>query len=96
MKLSGAVFSLHKADGTLVVDNLTTNADGILRVNELAIGSYYFTEIKAPTGYSVVSKKYSFEIKAGSVEEVAMLQSPNEKEIYLGSVILRKTAQENN
>lgn len=96
IKLSGAVFSLHKADGTLVADNLTTNADGILRVDELAIGSYYFTETKAPTGYSVVSKKYSFEIKAGSVEEVAMLQATNEKEIYLGSVILRKTAQENN
>lgn len=96
IKLSGAVFSLHKADGTLVADNLTTNADGILRVDELAIGSYYFTETKAPTGYSVVSKKYSLEIKAGSVEEVAMLQATNEKEIYLGSVILRKTAQENN
>ncbi len=96
IKLSGAVFSLHKADGTLVADNLTTNADGILRVDELAIGSYYFTETKAPTGYSVVSKKYSFEIKVGSIEEVAMLQATNEKEIYLGSVILRKTAQENN
>lgn len=96
IKLSDAVFSLHKADGTLVADNLTTNVDGILRVDELAIGSYYFTEIKAPTGYSVVSKKYSFEIKVGSIEEVAMLQATNEKEIYLGSVILRKTAQENN
>lgn len=96
IKLSGAVFSLHKADGTLVADNLTTNVDGILRVDGLAIGSYYFTETKAPTGYSVVSKKYSFEIKVGSIEEVAMLQVTNEKEIYLGSVILRKTAQENN
>ncbi|WP_399299541.1 collagen binding domain-containing protein [Vagococcus fluvialis] len=96
IKLSGAVFSLHKADGTLVADKLTTNADGILHVDELAIGSYYFTEIKAPTGYSVVSKKYSFEIKVGSIEEVAMLQATNEKEIYLGSVILRKAAQENN
>lgn len=96
IKLSGAVFSLHKADGTLVADNLTTNADGILRVDELAIGSYYFTETKAPTGYSVVSKKYSFEIKVGSIGEVAVLQATNEKEIYLGSVILRKTAQENN
>jgi choice-of-anchor A domain-containing protein len=96
IKLSGAVFSLHKADGTLVADNLTTNVDGILRVDGLAIGSYYFTETKAPTGYSVVSKKYSFEIKVGSIEEVAMLQATNEKEIYLGSVILRKTAQENN
>lgn len=96
IKLSGAVFSLHKADGTLVADNLTTNVDGILRVDGLAIGSYYFTETKAPTGYSVVSKKYSFEIKVGSIEEVAMLQATNEKEIYLGSVILRKAAQENN
>ncbi|MBO0476990.1 hypothetical protein DOK76_07905 [Vagococcus sp. DIV0080] len=94
--LASAMFTLYKESGELIQDNLTTNEQGVLRVDDLEVGSYYFIETKAPDGYSIVSKKHSFDIKEGSAEEVVMLQATNDKEVYLGSVVLRKTDQANN
>ncbi|WP_257611482.1 prealbumin-like fold domain-containing protein, partial [Oenococcus oeni] len=42
--LQGAVFDLYKSDGSKVASNLTTDANGQIKVNDLKPGSYYFVE----------------------------------------------------
>ncbi|WP_257611084.1 MSCRAMM family protein, partial [Oenococcus oeni] len=61
--LQGAVFDLYKSDGTKVASNLTTDANGQIKVSDLKPGSYYFVESKAPNGYNFNSgKKYAFTV----------------------------------
>ncbi|MDT2848235.1 SpaA isopeptide-forming pilin-related protein [Vagococcus carniphilus] len=94
--LSGAEFSLYQSDGTLLQSGLVTNESGVLRVDGLAEGSYYFVETKAPNGYSNTSKKQNFEIKVNETAQVAFVQVTNQKIGYKGSVVLVKTDQVNN
>lgn len=49
-KLSGAVFSLYKTDGSPVFENLVTDENGEITV-ALAAGDYYFEEKTPPKGY---------------------------------------------
>ncbi|MGY3721778.1 MSCRAMM family protein, partial [Vagococcus carniphilus] len=94
--LPGAEFSLYQSDGSFVKSDLVTNESGVLRVDGLAEGSYYFIETKAPNGYSNTSKKQTFEIKVNETTQVAFIQVTNQKIDYKGSVVLVKTDQANN
>ncbi|MCR5233951.1 MAG: DUF5979 domain-containing protein, partial [Lachnospiraceae bacterium] len=78
-KLDGAVYELYSTnpDGTVQklssifgkeyhkVGDYTTANGGVITVENLAWGNYYFVEIKAPTGYVLDKEtKYSFTIDA--------------------------------
>lgn len=59
--LSGAVFGLYKNDGTLI-EELTTNENGIALSSDLDYGDYYIRELTAPTGYILDDIQYPFSI----------------------------------
>ena len=61
--LAGAVFDLYRANNTKV-GTYTTNAGGVLRVDGLTFGDYYFVETKAPEGYALESQRAAFTINA--------------------------------
>ena len=50
--LAGAQFALHRSDGTCI-GTYTTDSNGYLKVQNLAYGSYYFVETKAPENYAL-------------------------------------------
>lgn len=60
--LSGAVYTLYKNDGTVYRDDLVTGEDGILLVEEIEWGSYYFMEKTPPTGYGLSNEKIRFSV----------------------------------
>ncbi|HCM89630.1 SpaA isopeptide-forming pilin-related protein, partial [Vagococcus sp.] len=93
-KLPGAEFSLYKSDGTLLNENLVTDANGVLEVKELPLGSYYFEETKAPEGYQLSNKKYTFDINEKNVTEIIRMKATNQEKISLGSVLLEKSDTE--
>ncbi|PAK68447.1 prealbumin-like fold domain-containing protein, partial [Staphylococcus haemolyticus] len=54
--LSGAVFDLYRHQGpvsTIIKTGLITDSNGLITVDNLQPGDYYFVETKAPTGYQL-------------------------------------------
>ncbi|MGE8203756.1 SpaA isopeptide-forming pilin-related protein [Heyndrickxia sp. NPDC080065] len=61
--LKGALFKLEKQDGTLIKDNLETDDQGQIKVENLKPGDYQFIETKAPFGYTLNSTPLKFTIE---------------------------------
>ena len=87
-KLEGAVYSLYSAAGEYLGD-YTTGADGTLTVENLAWGSYYFKEKKAPLGYGLSDETIRFSINANNSTTVQELTA-TDKEIT-SSITVTKT-----
>ena len=87
-KLEGAVYSLYSAAGAYLGD-YTTGADGTLTVENLAWGSYYFKEKKAPAGYGLSDETIRFSINANNSTTVQELTA-TDKEIT-SSITITKT-----
>ncbi|KYG28256.1 SpaA isopeptide-forming pilin-related protein [Alkalihalobacillus trypoxylicola] len=60
--LEGAVFTLYDAEDNELQTGLTTDEEGRLVLEELALGSYYFVETEAPVGYELDNTPLEFEI----------------------------------
>lgn len=90
--LAGATFALYTEAGERVYAAGTAgmyrysatsgngvfavNGSGVLEINELPYGSYYFTELSAPSGYALSSERVSFSIlEADALSEVTFLNS---------------------
>ena len=87
-KLEGAVYSLYSAAGGYLGD-FTTGADGTLTVENLAWGSYYFKEKKAPIGYGLSDETIRFSINANNSTTIQELTA-TDKEIT-SSITITKT-----
>lgn len=61
-KLEGAEFKIETTDGDTVKENLVTDENGELIVDELRPGKYVFIETKAPVGYLASSEPVPFDI----------------------------------
>lgn len=91
--LEGAEFALYlqnKGKDTLVAKELVSDAKGAVTVADLAPGSYYFKETKAPVGYVLSANKFSFTIASenSNQPEVVTVEAVN----LQGSVTLTKKA----
>ena len=62
-RLRGAVFTLYKADDS-VIKTVTTDNAGVALFTGLNPGSYYIKETKAPEGYKPLDKRFDFIIDA--------------------------------
>src|SRR5699024_6523626 len=60
--LKGAEFKLMDSEGEVVEENLTTNIDGEIEVNDLFLGDYQLIETKAPEGYEKDDTPINIEI----------------------------------
>lgn len=89
--LADAVFELHKEDGT-AVDKYRTDKKGLLSINHLMPGKYYVTEIKAPTGYLINTKKVNFTISEESTDKPEIITLPDFVN-YQASVKMRKVSE---
>ena len=87
-KLEGAVYSLYSAAGEYLGD-FTTGADGTLTVENLAWGSYYFKEKKAPIGYGLSDETIRFSINANNSTTVQELTAMDKK--ITSSITVTKT-----
>jgi len=61
----GAEYTLYTADGTKV-ETKTTDENGMISIDGLKPGDYYFQETKAPDGFDINSDKLYFTIVSGT------------------------------
>lgn len=55
--IEGAVFQITTATGDIILDELVTDATGLIHITNLSPGTYFAKEIKAPTGYNIAEAK---------------------------------------
>lgn len=94
--LEGAEFDLYYTDGTLFGEGYTTNKDGVLIVENVPWGSYYFIETKAPDGFSISDEKIRFSINYLSAGSVIDLVAENARDLRSISVTKRIKASDIN
>ncbi len=68
--LAGVTYRLYDASGNKVAD-VTTGADGKAVFSDLALGSYTYQEISAPSGYVVDNTKYPITITSTTLNITA-------------------------
>nr|WP_233167612.1 SpaA isopeptide-forming pilin-related protein [Paenibacillus roseus] len=91
--LSGAVFELRDAGGTLLQSNLSTGADGKLTVDDLPPGNYSFVETTAPTDYVLSGAAIPFTIVKN---QQAIAEVTAENELINGAVEITKVDAQDN
>ncbi|MGN7312420.1 SpaA isopeptide-forming pilin-related protein [Alkalicoccobacillus gibsonii] len=92
-KLEAAEFKVLNTDGETLLEGLTTDEEGVLVVESLAPGNYFFVETKAPIDYVLDGSPIPFEIER-SQESTKLIQATNE--LIRGEVSLLKTDNDNN
>lgn len=70
--LAGAIYTLKKADGTVVASGLKTDEQGKITYEKLEPGAYEFIETAAPSGYQVSEKPVTFTIVANQTAAVSV------------------------
>lgn len=68
--LAGAVYRLQQTDGTVVANNLTTDANGQIIYSDLASGDYEFVEVTPPAGFTLDETPIPFTIVAGQTAPI--------------------------
>jgi len=61
--LKGAVIEIRDSANNVIAKE-TTDKNGEITLEKLAVGKYYYREIEAPKGYALNDKKYTFEVTA--------------------------------
>lgn len=93
--LSGAVFTLYNNDGSIYLDDLVTDENGKLRVENIDWGSYYFLEKTAPSGYGLNPQKVRFSVNnitSGKVQEITVTDPQKNYKLTVNKKILQSDA----
>lgn len=59
---AGVTFDVYDADGNIAAKSVTTDTSGCAVTKRLELGKYFVSEVKAPSGYTVVTDKEEVEI----------------------------------
>ena len=89
--LAGVTFTLYTESNQVIAANLTTDANGKIKVENLKPGNYYFVETQAATDYQSNTQKYDFTIARNLVgTPAAPVQVNATNELIPGAVVLTK------
>lgn len=87
-RLPGAEFTLYGTDG-VAIGSYVTDANGIIEVDGLEWGSYYFKETKAPEGYGLTGETIRFSVNASNAGILQEIMVENPKDVK--HITLRKS-----
>lgn len=81
-KLEGVEFELLDKNQNKIYTEITTNKDGIAKIDNLLPGIYYIRETKTLEGYQLYSKLIKVELELNEETTVNVINSEKEPEIY--------------
>ncbi|MGY4688530.1 SpaA isopeptide-forming pilin-related protein [Salibacterium sp. K-3] len=90
--LQGAVFNVETQGGTTVRENVATDENGTVTVNDLRPGDYQFVETQAPENYQLDEEPVPFTIEKSQAETLTVTI---ENSLIQGSVQLTKVDEDN-
>ncbi|MGM0340156.1 SpaA isopeptide-forming pilin-related protein [Enterococcus sp. AZ007] len=93
--LSGAIFKLRTKAGKMIKKDLKTDAEGVVKVDQLSPGDYQFIETKAPAGYIVNTTPVDFTINAKEKGKPKEILASDKFINYQGKVELTKVDADN-
>ena len=74
--LSGAIFNVINSDThEVAIEGIKSDANGVIKADNLKPGKYSFVETKAPTGYQLSQETKSFEITAKAKNQPQVVNS---------------------
>ncbi|WP_461221508.1 SpaA isopeptide-forming pilin-related protein [Lactococcus cremoris] len=74
--LSGAIFNVINSDThEVAIEGIKSDADGVIKADNLKPGKYSFVETKAPTGYQLSQETKTFEITAKAENQPQVVNS---------------------
>ncbi|WP_270243902.1 SpaA isopeptide-forming pilin-related protein [Lactococcus lactis] len=74
--LSGAIFNVINSDThEVAIEGIKSDANGVIKADNLKPGKYSFVETKAPTGYQLSQETKTFEIKAEAENKPQVINS---------------------
>lgn len=91
--LAGAVFNVIDESGRIILQNLTSDQDGVIQTGLLEPGKYSFIETKAPENYVLDSTPVEFEVVKGQTTSI-QLSKTNQFAQFKGDAILTKVDAE--
>ncbi|MGL9729341.1 Spy0128 family protein [Enterococcus sp. DIV0756] len=82
--LANAEFKLQTDSKKIIHENLTTDENGLIYLDELEPGTYQFIETKAPQGYKIDEKPVTFEVVENESKVIELVKEndpllPNSK-----------------
>ena len=82
--LANAEFKLQTDSKKIIHENLTTDENGLIYLNDLEPGKYQFIETKAPQGYKIDEKPVTFEVVENESKVIELVKEndpllPNSK-----------------
>ncbi|SFL32957.1 Cna protein B-type domain-containing protein, partial [Gracilibacillus orientalis] len=89
--LEGVVFELQDAEGETLQENLATDENGVLLIEDLKPGNYQLVETETIAGYELDNTPIEFEIEFGPTE---VTEVSFENPLSTGSVELTKVGEE--
>ncbi|EGO7986491.1 collagen binding domain-containing protein, partial [Enterococcus faecalis] len=89
--LAGAKFKLLNFEGKIIKEDLVTNRDGVITIDELKEGDYHLVEVQAPTGYVLDETAINFTINKNS-SLINLTKLNTEKRNHLNSETSKDTS----
>src|SRR5699024_7397570 len=89
--LEGAKFTLKDEEGNIVAENLVTDENGKIKVENLEKGKYTLVETEAPEGYVISNENTEIEINYNEIEKVKISNKEENTDI-----LIKKLDKDNN
>lgn len=72
--LSGVMFDLYDQSSGDIIGSVVSDSDGVVRVDQLIPGLYYFEEVKSLDGYIINSEKIKFVVPEYTYEATTLIE----------------------
>lgn len=80
-KIEKTIFNIWNEKGNLIKENISTNEEGLIQLDNLKPGKYYIQEVQPADGYIIDESMYEVDIKYGEEKKIVVENEKTLKKI---------------